>query len=77
MLLENGIVEESNSPFSNNLVVVKKKDGSLRTCVDFRRLNEVTRFDAFPLSRIDESLDVLGKAKFIGQIPVGLAEVRS
>ena len=68
MLVQNDIVEESNSPFSNNIVVVKKKDGSLRTCIDFRRLNEITVFDAFPLSRIDESLDMLGKAKYISTL---------
>ena len=68
MLIRNEIVEQSNSPYSNNLVMVKKKDGSTRVCVDFRRLNEVTVFDAYPLTRIDEALDILGKAKVISTI---------
>ena len=63
MLLENDIVQPSNSPYSNNLVLVKKKDGSTRTCVDFRRLNFWTRFDATQIARIDESLDLLSKAR--------------
>ena len=68
MLLENGLVEVANSPFNNNLVLVKKKDGSMRTCVDFRRLNEVTKFDAYPLTRIDEALDLMKKAKIISTL---------
>ena len=65
MLIKNGIVEESNSEFCSNLVCVKKKDGSTRTCADLRRTNLLTKFDAQPIARIDESLDMLGKAKFL------------
>ena len=60
MLIENDIVEECNSEWSSNLVVVRKKDGTPRTCVDLRKVNLATRFDCFPLARIDESLDALG-----------------
>ena len=63
VMRQNDIVEPANSPYNNNLVLVKKKDGSLRTCIDFRVLNSRTRFDGFPLNRIDEALDILGKAK--------------
>ena len=66
MLLKNDIVEECNSEWSSNLVVVRKKDGTPRTCVDLRQVNIATRFDCFPLARIDESLDALGGAKYMG-----------
>ena len=49
MLLRNDIVEECNSEWSSNLVVVRKKDGTPRTYVDLRRVNIATRFDCFPL----------------------------
>lgn len=45
-------------------MLVRKSDGSLRLCVDYRRLNLKTRRGAFPLSRIDENLDALSGAKF-------------
>lgn len=59
-LLEAGIVSESCSAYASPIVLVKKKDGSLRMCVDYRHLNAKTRRDAFPLPRIEESFDSLG-----------------
>lgn len=59
-LLQHGIIRESSSPYSSPLVIVRKKNGSLRLCVDYRQLNAKTRRDAFPLPRIEESLDALG-----------------
>lgn len=61
-LLESQVIRESSSPFASPVVLVKKKDGSLRMCVDYRRLNSKTRKDAFPLPRIEESLDALSGA---------------
>lgn len=58
-LLESQIIRESCSPYASPIVLVKKKDGSLRLCVDYRQLNAKTRRDAFPLPRIEESLDAL------------------
>ena len=63
-LMEEGIVRESGSPWASPVVVVQKKDSSIRLCVDYRRLNQLTHRDSFPLPRIEESLQALGGAKF-------------
>lgn len=61
-LLEAKVIRESSSPYASPIVLVRKKDGSLRMCVDYRLLNSKTRKDAFPLPRIEESLDALSGA---------------
>jgi len=58
-MLKAGVIEPCSSPWTSNIVVVKKKDDSLRYCVDYCRLNSVTRRDAYPLPRIDSCLDAL------------------
>ena len=67
-LLARGIIAPSSSPYAAPVVVVRKKNGDIRLCVDYRRLNAVTRKDSFPLPRIDESLDALGGAKFFSTL---------
>ena len=59
-----GIIRPSKSPWSSPIVLVGKKDGSTRFCVDYRKLNSVTRKDVYPLPRIDETLDTLGGAQY-------------
>ena len=63
-LLERGIIRESSSPWASPIVVVRKKDQSIRLCVDYRQLNSATVKSAFPLPRINESLQALGNAKY-------------
>ena len=67
-LLERGLISPSNSPWSSPVVLVAKKDGSTRLCCDYRRLNSVTIKDAFPLPRIDTSLDALAGAKWFSTL---------
>lgn len=61
-LLSSQVIRESSSPYASPIVLVRKKGGKLRMCVDYRQLNRKTRRDAFPLPRIEESLDALSGA---------------
>lgn len=64
-MLEDGVVYESTSPWAALVVLMKKKDGTWRFCVDYRKCNSVTHRDAHPLPRIVESLTSLKKASGI------------
>ena len=67
-MLKQGLIEPSTSEWSSPVVLVKKKDGTMRLCVDYRRLNDVSESDAYPMPRIDELIDRLGKSCFITTI---------
>ncbi|GBL77329.1 Retrovirus-related Pol polyprotein from transposon 297 [Araneus ventricosus] len=63
-MVDNGIIEESSGPWASPIVLVKKKDGSTRFCVDYRKLNEITIKDSYPLPRIDDTLDALNGSQW-------------
>ena len=67
-MLKRDVVEPSTSPWSSPIVLVTKKDGSIRFCVDFRRLNEITRKDAYPLPRVDDTLDTLAGSRWFSTL---------
>ncbi|KAL1263246.1 hypothetical protein QQF64_005985 [Cirrhinus molitorella] len=64
-IMKLGVIEPSRSPWSSPIIMVLKLDGTLHFCNDFRWLNEVSDFDGYPMPRVDELLDRLGRARYI------------
>ena len=64
-LEEQGVIRKSTSPWASPICLVRKRSGKIRPCVDYRRLNEITVKDAFPLPRISDCLDAVAGAKFL------------
>ena len=67
-LLDQGVIKPSKSPWASPIVVVGKKDGDVRICIDYRRLNSITVSDPYQMPRVDDMLDRLGRAKYLSTI---------
>jgi hypothetical protein len=83
-MLKFGVVRPSISDWASPIVLVPKKDKTIRFCVNYKKLNKVTRFNAYPMPKIEDILDRLGKAKFITtldlckgywQVPMGTSSI--
>ena len=81
-MLNQGIIEPSVSKWAAPTVPIVKKDGTLRLCVDYRRLNAISQTNVYPMPRIDDLIDQLGQAQFLStldltkgywQVPMGKA----
>ena len=67
-MLKKDVIEPSSSPWASPIVLVQKKDGSIRFCVDYRKVNAVTRKDAYPIPRVDDTLDTLSGSKWFSTL---------
>ncbi len=63
-ILDTGTIETSKRSWASSIVLVEKKDRTLRLCIDYCRLNAATKIEVFPLPQIDDSLDMLSKSKY-------------
>ena len=67
-MLENDIIEPSNSDWSSPCILVPKPDGTYRLCTDFTKVNSFTKTDSYPIPRIDDCIDKIGIAKFFSKV---------
>ena len=67
-MLEENVIEPSNSDWSNTVVMIKKPNGKYRFCLDFRKVNKITKKDLYPIAIMAEILDALRSAKYISKI---------
>ncbi len=70
--LKQGIIRPSSSPYASQAVLIRKRDGKIRICVDYRALNKKTRRDAYPLPRVGECLEALRQSRFFSSLDLAL-----
>ena len=77
-MMDGGAIRPSKSPWCNTIVLVRKKDGTLRFCIDFRKLNARTKKDSFPLPRMQETMESMVGARFFSSMDLksGFWQVR-
>ncbi|KAG2920863.1 hypothetical protein PC119_g17587 [Phytophthora cactorum] len=68
--LEQNLIRPSNSPWASPVLMIRKPDGGIRFCIDYRRLNAVTVKDCYPMPLIDDILDVLGCTRLISTMDI-------
>ncbi len=67
IMLSMGVIEP-HSEWCSPIVLVPKKDGTLRFCIDFRQINSLSKVDPYPMPRIDEMVERLGRAKYLSTV---------
>ena len=68
-MLQKGVIIPSCSNWASPVVLVPKPDGTIRFCIDYRKLNSVTKKDSFPLPRVDDSLEWMsGRTKYMSKV---------
>ena len=67
-MIEMGVIRPSTSPWASPVVIVPKKDGGIRSFIDYRKLNKTAKFDAYPMPHIDDVIEKVKKARFISTL---------